>query len=49
MSILNAARMGKFTSDRSIQEYCEDIWHTKAVPIEMEEYCPANTVLQVNQ
>jgi starch phosphorylase len=26
MSIYNAARMGRFSSDRAIQEYCKNIW-----------------------
>lgn len=34
MSILNVARMGKFSSDRAIQEYCDDIWKIKPVQIE---------------
>jgi starch phosphorylase len=34
MSILNAARTGKFSSDRTIREYCRDIWRVEAVPIQ---------------
>jgi starch phosphorylase len=34
MSILNSARVGRFSSDRSISEYCRDIWNVRPVEIE---------------
>ncbi len=35
MAILNVAHSGKFTSDRTIQEYVDDIWHLDKVKVEL--------------
>jgi glycogen phosphorylase len=37
MSILNVARMGKFSSDRAVREYCRDIWQVQPMPVDLED------------
>lgn len=38
MSILNVARTPKFSSDRTIQEYCQNIWHVNPVRVQLPQY-----------
>jgi starch phosphorylase len=37
MSILNTTRMGKFSSDRAVREYCTKIWNSKPVKVELAQ------------
>lgn len=36
-SIINVANSGKFSSDRTIREYANEIWDVKAIPIERKD------------
>jgi starch phosphorylase len=40
MSILNSVRMGQFSSDRSIQEYCDQIWRVSPLTVNLDDFSP---------
>lgn len=37
MALLNTAACGKFTSDRTIQEYVDEIWKLDKIDVKVEE------------
>ena len=40
-SIINTANSGIFSSDRTIQQYCQEIWKVTPVPVTINEYDPS--------
>ena len=36
-AILNIAASGKFSSDRTIQEYVDDIWHLNKITVTVDD------------
>ena len=37
MAMLNTAKCGKFSSDRTIEEYAKEIWNLEKVTVEVED------------
>ena len=40
MALTNIANVGKFSSDRTIQQYCDEIWDLKPVHVKVPDYNP---------
>jgi glycogen phosphorylase len=49
MSILNALRMAKFSSDRTIAEYATEIWKVDPVSVQLDHYDGSHAGLQVKE
>ncbi|MCH9631952.1 MAG: Maltodextrin phosphorylase [Chlamydiae bacterium] len=47
-SVLNSVRMGKFSSDRCIREYADEIWDVKSLKVPDIEYDKPNTAKNPN-
>jgi len=49
MSILNVARMGKFSADRTIADYCKNIWQVEPMPISLDDCSQKVTEAEVKE
>ncbi|PSN19906.1 glycogen phosphorylase [filamentous cyanobacterium CCP5] len=47
MSIWNTLNMGRFSSDRAIREYCQEIWKVSPIRVQLESYNQASAALRV--
>ncbi|MGB0523360.1 MAG: glycogen/starch/alpha-glucan phosphorylase [Flammeovirgaceae bacterium] len=44
MALLNIANAGKFSSDRTIKQYCDEIWQIKPVHVTLPDYLPREQI-----
>lgn len=44
MAMMNTLRSGKFSSDRTIQEYAQDIWQLKSLEIPNPQQHPDDRI-----
>ena len=49
MSILNCANMGHFSSDRTIREYCREIWNVEPLEVGLDSYDQSKAVLDAKK